>query len=243
MKHVAFLIVTALLIPAARAQTQPAAGASPSTALPPAQSAPTRAMPAPAAPTMADVDDDYKIGAQDLLDISVYGQPELTRTVQVNARGRISIPLVGTLEVAGLTSLEIERLIASRLSENLLQNPQVTVFVKESLTARFTVEGAVGHPGVFPLKGQVTLLRALALAGGRGSLGDLTNVRVFRINPNGTREQLTYDIEKIRVGEAVDPTVQNDDLIVVNQSKVRAALKDSAFSDFLGLINPFSFLK
>lgn len=200
-------------------------------------------LPAPSGAMMADVDDDYKIGPQDLLDIAVYGQPELTRTVQVNGRGRISLPLVGAIEAANLTALQLERLIAARLSENLLQNPQVTVFVKESLTARFTVEGAVGHPGVFPLKGQVTLLRALALAGGRGSLGDLTNVRIFRVGAAGSKEQLAFDIEKIRTGEAPDPLIVNDDLIVVNQSKVRAALKDSAFSDFLGLINPFSFLK
>lgn len=200
-------------------------------------------LPIPSGAMMADVDDDYKIGPQDLLDIAVYGQPELTRTVQVNGRGRISLPLVGAIDAANLTALQLERLIAARLSENLLQNPQVTVFVKESLTARFTVEGAVGHPGVFPLKGQVTLLRALALAGGRGSLGDLTNVRIFRVTAAGAKEQLAFDIEKIRTGEAPDPLIYNDDLIVVNQSKVRAALKDSAFSDFLGLINPFSFLK
>lgn len=186
---------------------------------------------------------DYKIGSQDLLDISVYGQPEFTRTVRVNARGKISMPMIGQLDTVGLTALQLERLIADRLSENLLQNPQVTVFVKESISARFTIEGAVGRPGVFPIQGQVTLLRALAIAGGRGALGDLTNVKLFRTLPNGKQDTLTFDIDKIRTGEAPDPQIMNEDLIVVAQSKVRAVLKDSLFGDFLGLVNPFSIIK
>jgi len=186
---------------------------------------------------------DYKVGSQDLLDISVYGQPELTRTVRVNSRGKISLPMVGQIDAVGLTALQLERLIADRLSESLLQNPQVTVFVKESISARFTVEGAVGHPGVFPITGQVTLLRALAIAGGKGSLGDFSNVKLFRTRGNGDKETLTFDIEKIRGGEIPDPPIMNDDLIVVNQSKVRAAIKDSVFGDILSIFNPFGFVK
>jgi len=189
-----------------------------------------------------DAEDEYKIGVQDLLEITVYGQPELSRTVQVNSRGRISLPLIGTVEAGGKTAFELEKLLAARLSAGLLQNPQVTVFVRDSLTSRFTVEGAVTRPGVYPLKGQTTLLRAMALVGGRSSLGDLTTVRIFRMNGN-ERQALTFDLEKIRTGEASDPVIQNDDLIVVNQSKVRAVLKDSVLSDFMGLFNPFSFLK
>lgn len=186
---------------------------------------------------------DYKIGSQDLLDISVYGQADFTRTVRVNSRGKISLPLVGQIDTVGLTALQLERLIADRLSENLLQNPQVTVFVKESLSARFTIEGAVGKPGVFPISGQVTLLRAIAIAGGKGSLGDLSNVKLFRTKPDGKAETLTFDIEKIRTGELPDPLIMNDDLIVVSQSKVRAAIKDSVFGDILGIFNPFGFIR
>ncbi|MCZ2135354.1 MAG: polysaccharide export protein [Burkholderiales bacterium] len=217
-----------------------------------AQSAPTEpARPAvagpvgtqpPAAALDKDTDDDYKIGPQDLLEITVYGQPELTRTVQVNSRGRISLPLIGAVDASNRTAFELEQVLAARLSAGLLQNPQVTVFVRDSLTTRFTVEGAVTRPGVFPLKGQTTLLRAMALVGGRSSLGDLTAVRIFRMK-DGERQTLTYDLEKIRTGEAEDPIIQNDDLIVVNQSKVRTVLKDSVLSDVMGLINPFSFLK
>ncbi|TAG74990.1 MAG: polysaccharide export protein [Burkholderiales bacterium] len=187
--------------------------------------------------------DEYKIGNQDLLDISVYGQAELTRTVRVNSQGNVSLPLVGTVMAIGLTSIQLERLIADRLSEQYLQNPQVTVFVKEAISSRFTVEGAVSKPGVFPLQGPTTLLRAIALAGGQGNLGDLTNVKVFRMQTDGKQETLTYDVEKIRVGEAEDPRIMNDDLIVVNRSKTRAAIRDSVFSDILSVFNPFAFIR
>lgn len=187
--------------------------------------------------------DEYKIGSQDLLDISVYGQADLTRTVRVNSQGNISLPLVGTLMAVGLTSIQLERLIADRLSEQYLQNPQVTVFVKEAISSRFTVEGAVSKPGVFPLQGPTTLLRAIALAGGQGNLGDLTNVKVFRMLNDGKQETLTFDVEKIRVGEAEDPRIMNDDLIVVNRSKTRAAIRDSVFSDILSVFNPFAFIR
>lgn len=186
---------------------------------------------------------DYKIGSQDLLDISVYGQADFTRTVRVNSRGKISLPMIGQIDTVGLTALQIERVIADRLSENLLQNPQVTVFVKESLSARFTIEGAVGRPGVFPISGQVTLLRAIAIAGGKGSLGDLSNVKLFRTKTDGGNETLTFDVEKIRTGELADPQIMNDDLIVVSQSKARAAIKDSLFADVMSIFNPLGFLR
>ena len=191
--------------------------------------------------TLAD-ESDYRIGSQDLLDIAVYGQAELTRTVRVNTRGKISLPLVGQVDAVGLTALQLENLLADRLSEAFLQNPQVTVFVKESISSRFTIEGAVGKPGVFPLQGQVTMLRAIALAGGQGSLGDLSNVKLFRTLRNGEREALTFDVDKIRVGEAPDPLIANDDLIVVGRSKARTALRDSIFGDILGIFNPLGFL-
>lgn len=187
--------------------------------------------------------DEYKIGGQDLLDITVYGQPDLTRTVRVNSQGNISLPLVGSVMALGLTAIQLERLIADRLSEQYLQNPQVTVFVKEAISSRFTVEGAVSKPGVFPLQGPTTLLRAIALAGGQGNLGDLTNVKVFRMQPDGKQETMTFDVEKIRTGEAEDPRIVNDDLIVVNRSRTRAAIRDSVFSDILSVFNPFAFLR
>jgi len=185
---------------------------------------------------------EYRVGSQDLMEIAVFGQPELTRTVRVNSRGQISLPLVGQIEAVGLTSQQLERLIADRLTEKYLQDPQVTVFIKEFTTLRFTVEGAVNKPGVYPLVGQMTLLRALAVGGGQGALSAVGEVMLFRVAPNGERVTQIFDVEQIRSGEALDPLIQNDDLVVVKRSKARVALKDSLFRDVLDALNPIPFL-
>jgi len=198
-------------------------------------------IPSPVAATNTEAD--YKIGAQDLIDVQVWGQTDLARTVRVNVQGKISLPLLGPLDVLGLTAQQVERLIADRLSEKYLQDPQVTVFIKEFTTLRFTVEGAVNKPGVYPLVGQMTLLRALAVAGGQGQLSDMGQVMLFRLSGDGQRSNITIDAEKIRTGEVADPLLQNDDLVVVNRSKTRIALKDSVFRDVWDIINPFSILR
>ena len=185
---------------------------------------------------------EYRVGSQDLMEIAVFGQPELTRTVRVNSRGQISLPLVGQIDAVGLTSQQLERLIADRLSEKYLQDPQVTVFIKEFTTLRFTIEGAVNKPGVYPLVGQMTLLRALAVGGGQGALSAVSEVMLFRVGANGERITQTFDVEQIRTGEAVDPLIQNDDLVVVKRSKARVAFKDSLFRDILDALNPIPFL-
>lgn len=185
----------------------------------------------------------YRIGHQDLMEVLVYGQPDLARTVRVNTQGSITLPLIGQVSAVGLTAQQLEQRIADKLGDKFLQDPQVTVFIKEFTTLRFTVEGAVNRPGLYPLTGQMTLLRALAVAGGQGALSDLSAVMLFRIGPTGKRETFAFDVEKIRGGETPDPSLQNDDLIVVNRSKARTALKDSLLGDVIQSLNPFSFLK
>jgi polysaccharide export outer membrane protein len=183
---------------------------------------------------------DYRIGAEDLLEIQVFGVEQLTRTVRVNAQGLISLPLIGTLEVAGLTAQQAEMSIVERLAATYLQNPQVSLFIKEFTTQRVTIEGAVAKPGIYPLRGQTTLLRSLAMAGGQGSLSDMSEVMVFRANASGKRDSTTYDVDRIRRGELDDPAVLNDDVIVVNRSRARTLMKDSIFRDVLDAVNPFS---
>jgi polysaccharide export outer membrane protein len=141
-----------------------------------------------------------------------------------------------------MTANEAERAIGRKLAENYLQDPQVSVFIKEYTNQRVTVEGAVQKPGIYPLRGQTTLLRAIAIAGGQGSLSDLSNIVIYRADPTGLRTGSQYDIEKIRRGEQDDPTVLNDDVIVVNRSPARVVLKDSVFRDVLDAINPFSYI-
>jgi len=183
---------------------------------------------------------DYRIGVEDLLEIQVFGVDQLSRTVRVNSLGNVSLPLIGAVALGGLTAQEAEKVIAAKLAENFLQDPQVGVFIKEFTNQRVTIEGAVQKPGIYPLRGQTTLLRALALAGGQGSMSDMQQVMIFRRDADGGRAGQAYDVEKIRRGEVDDPVVVNDDVVVVNRSPARAALRDSLFRDLIDTINPFS---
>lgn len=182
---------------------------------------------------------DYRIGAEDLLEIQVFGVDQLSRTVRVNARGQISLPLIGTLTVGGRTAQQAEALIAAKLGEEYLQDPQVSLFIREYTSQRVTIEGAVNRPGVYPLRGPTTLLQSLAVAGGQANLSDMTEVMLFRADNGGKRETLVYDVDRIRSGELEDPPVVNDDLIVVKRSKARTFLKDSILRDIIDTVNPF----
>ena len=132
-------------------------------------------------------------------------------------------------------------MIGGLYRKEMLQNPEVSVFVKEFTRQRFTIEGAVAKPGMYPLKGPTTLVQALALAGGQGALGDLGDVTLFR-NDDGERKATKLDVTKIRAAEAPDPLLQPDDLIVVGRSPARVFLRDSVFGDLIGIINPFNYI-
>lgn len=182
---------------------------------------------------------DYRIGPEDLLEVQVFGVDQLTRTVRVNGRGMVSLPLIGNLEVAGLTAQQAEALVVAKLAESYLQDPQVSLFIKEYTSQRVIIEGAVNRPGVYPLRGPTTLLQSLAIAGGQGNLSDMSEVMLFRTDAGGRRETLVYDVDKIRAGAVPDPTVLNEDMIVVKRSPGRTLLRDSILGDVINTLNPF----
>lgn len=183
---------------------------------------------------------EYKVGPNDLLDIEILNVENGKRTVRVNAAGYITLPLVGAVGVAGLTQQEVEKQIAALYGEKYLQDPQVSVFIKEFTTERITIDGAVAKPGIYPLVGQMTLLRALALAGGFGQIANSSQVKLFRQGARGERQVATYDVDRIRAGRDEDPAIRGDDLIVVQRDSTRALLKDSILRDVIDSINPFS---
>jgi polysaccharide biosynthesis/export protein len=184
---------------------------------------------------------DYRIGPNDLLDVEVLDldKDNARRTVRVNAAGSVSLPLIGPVVVAGLTAQQAESNIADRYSEKYLQNPQISVFIKEFTTERITVDGAVVKPGIYPLVGQITLLRALALAGGFGPIALSSEVKLFRVNNSGERQVATFDVDLIRAGTNDDPPIKGDDLIVVQRDPKRILFRDSIFKDMLDTLNPF----
>lgn len=183
---------------------------------------------------------EYRVGPNDLLDIEVLNLENGKRTVRVNTAGVVTLPLIGSVAVAGLTQQEVEARVAGLYGEKYLQNPQVSVFIKEFTTERITVDGAVAKPGIYPLVGQMTLLRALALAGGFGQIANQSEVKLFRQGDKGQRQVATFNVERIRSGKDEDPLIRGDDLIVVQRDSTRALLKDSIFRDVIDSINPFS---
>jgi polysaccharide biosynthesis/export protein len=183
---------------------------------------------------------DYRIGPNDLLEVEVMDVENMKRTVRVNGAGAISLPLIGPVIVAGLTAQQAETYIADRYSDKYLQNPQISIFIKEFTTERITLDGAVVRPGIYPLTGQITLLRALALAGGFGPIADSSEVRLFRVNEKGERQVAVFDVELIRAGKKDDPDIKGGDLIVVQRDANRRMLKDSILRDVLDSLNPFS---
>jgi polysaccharide biosynthesis/export protein len=166
----------------------------------------------------------YKIGPQDLLDISVFKVPELARSVQVSDTGTINLPLLGEVPAAGKSARELESYLAAKLGAKYLQKPQVTVYVKEYNSQRVTVEGAVKTPGVHPLKGKTSLLQFVAMSGGLESSSDSTVV-VFR-QIDGKRAAARFDVAAIRAGQAEDPTILPGDLIVANSSAMKQVWGD-----------------
>lgn len=108
----------------------------------------------------------YRIGPDDLLDISVFDVPDLSRTVRVSASGEISLPLLGSVPVAGQTPQDLEASLAEELREHYMKDPQVTVFVKEMESHGVSVFGAVIKPGVYQIRGAKSLIEVLSMAGG-----------------------------------------------------------------------------
>lgn len=182
---------------------------------------------------------EYRVGPQDLLEITVFQVQDLNRTVRVNSAGQISLPLIGTVLAGGRTAQELEQDIAAKLSESYLQNPQVGVFVKEYTSQRVTLEGAIRAPGIYPLRGRTSLLQAIAMAQGVSEIANLQGVVVFR-TIKGQKMAAVFDLQQIRGGNAPDPEIYGDDIIVIDQSGSRAAWRRLIESiPVIGLFRPY----
>lgn len=168
---------------------------------------------------------DYRIGTSDLIAIKVFQAEELNQKVRVDPRGNISLPLIGSIRAEGLSQYSLETQIANRLKEKYLQNPQVSVSIEEFTSQRVTVEGEVQKAGVFPIQGEITLLQALALAGGPSNLADPSKIVLFRKKGNQVKAY-NLNLDKIRSGKAQDPYIRNDDRIIAHRSGSRYWLRE-----------------
>lgn len=181
------------------------------------------------APTISDFTADarpYLVGPFDKLTIDVFGIEELkSREVQVDAAGRISFPLAGVVEVAGLSPGEIETRIADRLRAAYVRDPQVTINLKDAVSQVVTIEGRVKKPGLYPVLGRMTLMRAIAKAEGTEEFSKLDDVVIFR-TVKGQRMAALYDLEGIRYGAYPDPEIYPNDVVMVGDNESRRLFKD-----------------
>lgn len=174
------------------------------------------------------------IAAGDMLDIKVFQAEELSGKVRVDTNGQISLPLAGTLKVAGSTPIEVENKLKVLFGQKYLQNPQVTVFMESFTNQRVTIEGEVKKPGVYPITGSVTLLQAIALSEGLSSLADTSKIVLFRRVSDQTKAY-NLNLDAIRNGKISDPYLRGDDRVIVHRSDSRYWLRETA-----ALLSPFS---
>lgn len=167
----------------------------------------------------------YLIGPMDRVSVDVFGVPELTRSVQVDASGRIAMPLVGVVEASGKTPAELGQLIEGRLRGRYVKNPQVTVNLTDTLSQLVTVDGAVTAPGLYPVAGRMTLMRAIAKAEGLTEFARDEFVVVFR-RVEGRDMAALYNLGAIRLGQYPDPEIFANDVVLVGDSNSRRIFKD-----------------
>jgi len=168
---------------------------------------------------------DYHVGPFDVLDVSVLDVDNLNRSVVVSSTGVISLPLSGDFDVTGKTTDQIASEIALRLGRHDLQDPHVTVTLKDSASLKFTVEGSVLQPGVYPITTPMTLLQGLATAKGPDPVADEKRVTIYRL-VDGRRESALYNVDDIRRGRTLDPRIYAGDVIVVAMSGKRRFIRD-----------------
>jgi polysaccharide biosynthesis/export protein len=157
---------------------------------------------------------DYRIGPEDVLDILVWKNPDLSRTVPVRPDGKVSLPLVNDIQAAGLTPGDLRQLIATRLAE-YIPSAEVAVIIREVHSVKVAVVGAVRTPGRFELNGPATVLEMIALAQGLTEFANRDRIVVLR-QANGTQTRIPFKYTKIADGnEQQNFFVRTGDIIVV----------------------------
>ena len=137
---------------------------------------------------------DYLINSQDVLEVKVYEEEDLSLTVRVNSDGKIAYPLLGEIEVAGLTVSELEKKLTGLFEKDYLVNPHVNVFVKEF--SSIYIYGEIKKPGAYSLKGRLTLVEAISLAGGFTLIASPRRVKILRFI-NGEEKIIRVNVNRI----------------------------------------------
>ncbi len=165
------------------------------------------------------------IGPLDTIEVSVFGISDLDREMQVDASGRIAMPLAGTIDARGKTAAELASAIETALRARYVRDPQVTVNIKSSVSQVVTIDGSVVEPGLYPVTNQMTLMRVVASAKGLTEFARQEDVVILRTVENRRMAGL-YNIAAIRRGAYDDPAVYANDVIIVGDSPQRRLFRD-----------------
>lgn len=182
-------------------------------------------LPAPDRNDLTAADRPSLIGPLDTIQVDVFNVPDLSREMQVDASGRISMPLAGTIDARGKTAGELAQAIEAALRARYVRAPEVTVNIKSSVSQVVTVDGQVVEPGLYPVTNQMTLLRVIASAKGLSEFARQDDVVILR-TVEGRKMAGLYNIAAIRRGAYDDPAVYANDVVIVGDSPQRRLFRD-----------------
>ena len=152
-------------------------------------------------------DDSFVIGSGDVLAVSVWKQPDISRSLPVRSDGRISLPLIGEVQAGGRTPLNLEEDITAKL-EPFLKDPEVTVIVEQINSQKFNILGRVAKPGSYPLTNPTTVLDAIAIAGGCREFAKQKAIYILRIGPTGTESRIPFSYQDVIKGKNVSQNIK-----------------------------------
>ncbi|PYS41372.1 MAG: sugar ABC transporter substrate-binding protein [Acidobacteria bacterium] len=149
-------------------------------------------------------DGEFQLGPDDVVEVSVYQEKELSAIVPVRPDGKISIPLIGEMPASGKTAKELQKEITSKYAQ-FITEPAVTVVVKEVNSPKVSVLGEVKSPGVYKIKDRATVLDAIALAGGLTEYAKKDKITVIRVDPSGEQHHLKVNLDDQLKGRRLEP--------------------------------------
>ena len=161
-------------------------------------------------------DSSYVIGANDVLAVNVWKEPDISRSVPVRSDGKISLPLVGELQASGQTPRQLEQEISTRL-KNYISEPEVTVIVTDSKSQKINIMGMVTRPGAYLLTSSTTVLDSIAMAGGFKDFAKQKSIYVLRQSADGKQERLSFNYKEVIKGKNPEQNIrlQAGDTVVV----------------------------
>lgn len=174
----------------------------------------------------AAIGESYLLRPADRLSITVFREPDLSvPELTISAEGRVSVPLVGPVQAAGMTTDAFEQMLEQQLDERYLRSPDVAVNILEYASHVVTVEGAVSQPGIYPFTPGTRLTGGIALAAGPERVADVRDVAIFRQTPDGTMIA-KFDYAQVRAGEMLDPVLHPGDRVIVGTDNLSQTWQD-----------------